>query len=102
MKTSITITVDEAALPGLTDGYLAALWHAAQANPAPIEDRAAGKVADPDGELPPEGSGSQAGEKEAEAMMILISGTFICNYNRALTGEINSDIIGYIANLTKA
>ena len=46
--------------------------------------------------------GQQAGEKEAEAMMILISGTFICNYNRALTGEINSDIIGYIANLTKA
>ena len=46
MKTSITITVDEAALPGLTDGYLAALWHAAQANPAPIEDRAAGKVAE--------------------------------------------------------
>jgi nitric oxide reductase NorD protein len=29
------------------------------------ETRAAGKVADADGELPPEGSGSQAGEKEA-------------------------------------
>jgi len=29
------------------------------------ETRTAGKVADPDGEAPPEGSGSQAGEKEA-------------------------------------
>ena len=29
------------------------------------ETRAAGKLADPDGELPPEGSGSHAGEKEA-------------------------------------
>ena len=46
MKTSITITVDEAALPGLTDDYLVALWHAAQANPAPIEDRAAGLAAE--------------------------------------------------------
>ena len=42
------------------------------------------------------------GENEAEAMMILISGTFICNYNRALTGNINSIIIGYIGNLAKA
>ena len=42
------------------------------------------------------------GENEAEAMMILISGTFICNYNRALTGKINSNIIGLIGNLAKA
>lgn len=46
--------------------------------------------------------GDQVGAREAEAMMILISGTFICNYNRALTGEINDNIIGYIGNLTKA
>ena len=46
--------------------------------------------------------GGRVGENEAEAMMILISGTFICNYNRALTGKINSNIIGYIGNLTKA
>ena len=46
--------------------------------------------------------GDTIGENEAEAMMILISGTFICNYNRALTGNINSNIIGYIGNLTKA
>ena len=46
--------------------------------------------------------GEEAGKREAEAMMILISGTFICNYNRALTGEINDNIIGYLANLAKS
>lgn len=38
----------------------------------------------------------------AEAMMILISGTFICNYNRALTGRMNGGIISSIANLAKS
>ena len=42
------------------------------------------------------------GKEEAEAMMILISGTFICNYNGALTGEINDNIIGNIANLAES
>ncbi len=42
------------------------------------------------------------GMEEAEAMMILISGTFICNYNGALTGEINDNIIGNIANLAES
>ncbi len=42
------------------------------------------------------------GKSEAEAMMILISGTFICNYNGALTGEINDNIIGNIANLAES
>ena len=46
--------------------------------------------------------GPEIGAKEAEAMMILISGTFICNYNRALTGAINDNIIGYLGNLTKS
>lgn len=46
--------------------------------------------------------GEEAGRREAEAMMILISGTFICNYTKALTGEINPNIIGYIGNLTKS
>lgn len=45
--------------------------------------------------------GDEVGAKEAEAMMILISGTFICNYNRALTGAINSNILGYLANLDR-
>ena len=39
-------------------------------------------------------------DKEAEAMMILIAGSFICKYNGALTGEISDDIIGYLGNLT--
>lgn len=46
--------------------------------------------------------GEEAGAAEAEAMMILISGTFICNYNRALTGRINDNIISSIANLAKS
>lgn len=43
--------------------------------------------------------GSEVGKKEAECMMILISGTFICNYNKALTGEINDNILGGFAKL---
>ena len=43
--------------------------------------------------------GSEVGAAEAEAMMILISGTFICNYNRAITGQINDNIIGTISRL---
>ena len=46
--------------------------------------------------------GEEVGALEAEAMMILISGTFICNYNRALTGAINSNILGYLANLDRS
>jgi len=45
--------------------------------------------------------GPEVGANEAEAMMILITGTFICNYNHAITGKINNNIIGYISNLTK-
>ena len=44
--------------------------------------------------------GPETGRHEAEAMMILIAGTFICNYNGALTGEISDNIIGYLGNLT--
>lgn len=39
--------------------------------------------------------GEEAGEEEAEAMMVLIAGTFIANYNHALTGTINSHILDY-------
>ena len=45
--------------------------------------------------------GPEVGAAEAEAMMILIAGTFICNYNRALTGSINGNIIGLLSNLAK-
>ena len=44
----------------------------------------------------------EAGAAEAEAMMILIAGTFICNYNKALTGRINGNIIGCLSNLSKS
>ena len=46
--------------------------------------------------------GETAGRQEAEAMMILISGTFLCNYVGALTGDINHNIIGYLGNLTRS
>lgn len=46
--------------------------------------------------------GEEAGRKEAEAMMIVIAGTFICNYNNALTGEINGNILGLLGNLSKS
>ena len=45
------------------------------------------------------------GEKlpaEAEAMMILIAGTFICNYNGVLTGSINENILGSFAALLRS
>lgn len=45
--------------------------------------------------------GESVGRQEAEAMMILIAGTFICNYNGVLSGGINHNIIGYIGRLTK-
>ena len=44
MKTSITIEIDSNHLAYLTDASLASLWHVTQANPAPLEDRAAGDV----------------------------------------------------------
>ena len=43
--------------------------------------------------------GDKVGKKEAEVMMILIAGTFICNYNNALTGKVNDNILGLFANL---
>ena len=46
--------------------------------------------------------GLEVGKREAEAMMILIAGTFICTYNGALTGEISDNIIGYLGNLTRS
>ena len=46
--------------------------------------------------------GEAAGKQEAEAMMILITGTFLCNYNGVLTGGINHNIIGYLSNLAKS
>ncbi len=46
--------------------------------------------------------GGDIGAREAEAMMILISGAFICNYNGVLTGRINGDILGCLAKLSQS
>lgn len=43
--------------------------------------------------------GPEVGAKEAEAMMILVSGTFLCNYNRVLTGNINDSILSCLDRL---
>ncbi|MDP1532412.1 MAG: hypothetical protein Q8N44_18515 [Rubrivivax sp.] len=46
MKTTITIEVDSDRLSHVEDSYLAALWHAAQANGAPSNDVDAADLAD--------------------------------------------------------
>ncbi len=46
MKLDITILVDTDTLAHLTDDYLAALWHVAQANPVPISNDDAGRAAE--------------------------------------------------------
>lgn len=46
MKTAVLIEVDTDALRNVTDAHLVNLWHVAQANPAPMEDRAAGQLAE--------------------------------------------------------
>lgn len=46
MKHQVTVTIDTDGLRNYTDTHLASLWHVAQANPAPIEDRDAGELAE--------------------------------------------------------
>lgn len=46
MKTSITFNVDTDSLQNVTDARLVQLWHIAQANPADINDRDAGELAE--------------------------------------------------------
>lgn len=46
MHHAITITLDIDSLDNVTDSYLAALWHVAQANPAAYGDIASGELAD--------------------------------------------------------
>lgn len=45
--------------------------------------------------------GDSVGEEEAEAMMILITGTFVCNYTGALTGQINENILSCFCSFAK-
>lgn len=46
MNHSITIDIDSDLLQSYTDTHLATLWHVAQANPAPMQDRDAGALAE--------------------------------------------------------
>lgn len=46
MKITVAIEIDTDVLANYTDTYLAQLWHIAQANPAPLEDQAAGALAE--------------------------------------------------------
>ena len=80
MKLEITIPVDTDRLSHIGDEYLAALWHVAQANPAPIEDRAAGDVAEYIGReiirrflanTPPELWAHQGGHADWHELMIM-------------------------------
>lgn len=45
-KTEITIEIDGGMLRRYSDEHLAALWHVAQVNPAPITDGRAGEIAE--------------------------------------------------------
>jgi hypothetical protein len=44
MKTSVTISIDTAALAHHTDGHLSVLWHVAQVNPATYGNEQAGEL----------------------------------------------------------
>lgn len=46
MQHKVTFHIDTDKLQSFTDEYLASLWHIAQANLAPISDRAAGELAE--------------------------------------------------------
>ena len=46
METTITFEVDSDKLSSCNDDYLASLWFIAQANPAPMEDRDACRIAE--------------------------------------------------------
>lgn len=43
---TITFSVDQSGLQSYEDRFLAALWHVAQANPAPIENHEAADIAE--------------------------------------------------------
>ncbi|URN01213.1 hypothetical protein LUW76_46820 [Actinomadura madurae] len=45
-KISVTFEIDDTELRSCSDPYLATLWHVAQANPAPHDDKHAGEIAE--------------------------------------------------------
>lgn len=46
MKTTVTFEIDTDQLCSATDSYVAQLWHISQANPADIDNRDAGELAE--------------------------------------------------------
>ncbi len=46
MKVKVTFHIDTAQLASFTDQYIAVLWYVTQGNPAPIDDRDAGQIAE--------------------------------------------------------
>ena len=48
-----------------------------------------------------EACGDKLDKAEAEALMYLCVGVMVCNYNKAVSGDINGDIIGRLAELAK-
>ena len=46
--------------------------------------------------------GEEVGKKEAEAMVVLIAGTLICNYCDVLTGKINKNMINCFDKLLES
>ncbi|MCY1383588.1 hypothetical protein D9M69_717300 [compost metagenome] len=46
MEHHVTFHIDTEQLQSYTDSHIASLWHIAQANPAPFNDRAAGALAE--------------------------------------------------------
>lgn len=40
--------------------------------------------------------GDQISSKEAEAVMIIVAGIFLCNYNNATSNEVNANTLNYI------
>lgn len=43
--------------------------------------------------------GEEVGRAEAEAMVVLVAGVFICNYTHSLTGRANDNMVGLLGNL---
>ena len=43
--------------------------------------------------------GDRIGSEEAEALIVVIAGLFVCNYSGSLTGKINSNVLSYFLNL---
>ena len=46
--------------------------------------------------------GDEVGAKEAEVMVALVAGVFICNYTHTMTGKANDNFVGLFGKLTNS